>query len=62
MKLIGRIWLLVLGLGGIAAILAREAIASMAGLPAQNGPYLVAGAGVAMIALAIAPRFLFRRR
>lgn len=61
MKLIGRIWLLGLGLGGIAAILARESLAGMIGLPAQNGPYIVAAAGVGMIALAVAPRFLFRR-
>ena len=62
MKLIGRIWLLALAIGGIVAILLRDVIASLIGLPAQNGPYLVLAAGVAMIALAIAPRFLFRRR
>ncbi len=61
MKLIGRIWLLGLGLGGIAVIVARESVADLIGLPAQNGPYIVAAAGIALVALAIAPRFLFRR-
>lgn len=62
MKLIGRIWLFTLAIGGIVAILLRDSLADLIGLPAQNGPYLVLAAGVAMIALAIAPRFLFRRR
>lgn len=61
MKLIGRIWLLGLGLSGIALIALRDSVADLIGLPAQNGPYLVAAAGIALLALAIAPRFLFRR-
>jgi hypothetical protein len=61
MKLIGRIWLFVLMVGGLVAILLRDGLAGMIGLPAQNGPYIVLAAGIAMIALAIAPRFLFRR-
>lgn len=61
MKLIGRIWPFVLAISGIVAILLRDAIAGWIGLPAQNGPYIVLAAGIALVALAIAPRFLFRR-
>lgn len=61
MKLIGRIWLLAFGLAGVIAIVARDGISAMVGLPPQTGPYILTVAGIALIALAIAPRFLFRR-
>jgi hypothetical protein len=61
MKLFRRIWLLVFGLAGAIAVLGREAISGTLGLPAQNGPWIITVAGITLIALAIAPRFLFRR-
>lgn len=61
MKLFGRAWLLGFGLAGVVALLGRDAIAATLGLPSQSGPWIVAVAGIALIALAIAPRFAFRR-
>jgi hypothetical protein len=61
MKLFGRVWLLVFGLAGAIAMLGRDSIAGVMGLPAQNGPWIVTVAGITLIALAIAPRFVFRR-
>ncbi len=61
MKLFGRLWLLVFGLSGAVAVLGRDYITGMLGLPAQNGPWIVTMAGITLIALAIAPRFVFRR-
>jgi hypothetical protein len=61
MKLFGRIWLVVFGLVGAIAVLGRDSIAGVMGLPPQNGPWIITVAGITLIALAIAPRFLFRR-
>lgn len=61
MKLIKRIWLIGFALVGLILILTRGSMSAALGLPAENGPWIVAGGGIALIALAIAPRFLFRR-
>jgi hypothetical protein len=62
MKLLGRIWLLGLGLAGVVAIVGRDVLSVAIGMPQQAGPYILTAAGIALIALAIAPRFVFRRR
>jgi hypothetical protein len=62
MRFLGRLWLVGLGAAGTAAILARDMLAASMGLPDQTGPYILTFTGITLIALAIAPRFLFRGR
>jgi hypothetical protein len=62
MKSLGRIWLIVFGVSGAITILARDVIAGMLQLSPQSGPWILTVGGVGLIALAIAPRFMFRRR
>lgn len=61
MKLVKSIWMLGFGLAGVIVIVTRETLAASLGLSPQSGPWVMVGAGIAIIALAIAPRFLFRR-
>jgi hypothetical protein len=61
MKTFHRIWLFGLALAGLILILTRDSLAGAIGMPGEIGPWVVVGACVALIALAIAPRFLFRR-
>ena len=61
MKLFKRIWMFGLGIAGLVLILTRETLSAAIDMPEPVGPWVVIGAGVALIALAIAPRFLFRR-
>jgi len=61
MKTIKRIWTFGLGLAGLIVIVTRDSLAVAIGLPGENGPWILTAIGIALIALAIAPRFLFRR-
>lgn len=61
MKLFKRIWMLGFALAGLIVILTRDTLAASLGLSAETGPWVMVGAGVAILAIAIAPRFLFRR-
>lgn len=61
MKIVKRIWMFGLGLAGLIVILTRDSLSDSMGLPGENGPWIAVGAGIALLALAIAPRFLFRR-
>jgi len=61
MKILRHIWMFGLGLAGLIVILTRDSLSDAVGLPGENGPWIATGAGIALIALAIAPRFLFRR-
>ncbi len=61
MSIFKRIWMFGLGLAGLILILTRESLSASLDMPGGIGPWVIVGAGVALIALAIAPRFLFRR-
>ncbi len=61
MKTVRRIWTLGLGLAGLVIILTRDSLSAAIGLAGENGPWILTALGIALIALAIAPRFLFRR-
>lgn len=55
-------WMLILGLVAVITGLGRHIIADLVGIPRPPGQYVVAGIGVVLAALAVAPMFLFRRR
>lgn len=62
MRTLKTLWLLVLGLAAVIAGMGRHIIADLIGIPRPPGQYVIAGAAVALAALAVAPMFLFRRR
>ena len=62
MKAFRTLWLLVVGLAAVVVGLGRNIIADMLDIPRPPGQYVLAVIAVALAGLAVAPRFLFRRR